>query len=83
MSTSTTTRRAGLYVRVSTDRQTADNQITEVRQLAVARGYEPVIYEEVESAAKARPVFERMMVDVRAGRVHGWRSGHLTGSTVR
>jgi DNA invertase Pin-like site-specific DNA recombinase len=61
--------RAAAYVRVSTDRQTADNQLAEVRQLAVARGYEPVVYEEVESAAKARPVFDRMIADVRAGRV--------------
>jgi putative DNA-invertase from lambdoid prophage Rac len=63
-------RRAAVYVRVSTDQQTAENQLADVRQLAVARGYEPVVYEEVESAAKARPVFDRMMDDVRAGRVH-------------
>lgn len=60
---------AALYVRVSTDKQTAENQIAEVRQLAVARGFEPVIYEEIESAAKARPVLDRMLADVRAGRV--------------
>jgi DNA invertase Pin-like site-specific DNA recombinase len=63
------TRRAALYVRVSTDRQTAQNQLAEVHQLARARGYEPEIYEEVESAAKARPVLDRMLADVRAGRV--------------
>jgi DNA invertase Pin-like site-specific DNA recombinase len=62
-------RRAALYVRVSTDRQTGDNQVAEVQQLAVARGFEPVLYEEVESAAKARPVLDRMFADVRAGRV--------------
>ena len=28
------------------------------------------MYEEVESAAKARPVLDRMLADVRAGRVH-------------
>jgi putative DNA-invertase from lambdoid prophage Rac len=61
--------RAAVYVRVSTDRQTSDNQVADVRQLAVARGYEPVVYEEVESAAKARPVFDRMMADLRVGRV--------------
>jgi putative DNA-invertase from lambdoid prophage Rac len=65
----TSTRRAALYFRISTDRQTAENQIPEFRQLAVARGYEPVIYEEIESAAKARPVLDRMLADVRAGRV--------------
>lgn len=63
-------RRAAVYVRVSTDRQTTDNQVADVRQLALARGYEPVLYEEVESGAKARrPVLERMLADVRAGRV--------------
>jgi len=64
-----TTKRCAMYVRVSTDRQTAENQLAEVRQLAIARGYEPVVYEEVESAAKARPVLDRMLADVRAGRV--------------
>src|SRR6266568_7269444 len=64
-----TVRKAGLYVRVSTDRQTADNQLAEVTQLAVARGYESVVYEEVESAAKVRPVLDKMLADVRAGRV--------------
>jgi DNA invertase Pin-like site-specific DNA recombinase len=60
---------AALYLRVSGPRQTADNQVAEVRQMVLARGYEPVVYEEVESAAKARPVLDRMMADVRAGRV--------------
>lgn len=60
---------AAAYVRVSSDKQTAENQVAEVRQLAVARGFEPVVYEEVESAAKARPVLDRMLADVRAGRV--------------
>jgi DNA invertase Pin-like site-specific DNA recombinase len=71
MNATTSTRHAALYVRVSTDRQTADNQLAEVRQLAVARGYDPVVCEEIESAAKARPVLDRMMADVRAGRVQG------------
>lgn len=58
-----------VYLRISTDRQTVANQAADVRQLALARGYEPVLYEEVESAAKARPVLDRMLADVRAGRV--------------
>jgi DNA invertase Pin-like site-specific DNA recombinase len=37
--------------------------------MARARGYEVAVYEEVESAAKALPVYERMMADARAGRV--------------
>src|SRR5690349_18797003 len=60
---------AALYLRVSTDRQITDNQLEDVRRLAIARGYEPELYEETESAVKARPVLDRMMSDVRAGRV--------------
>ena len=37
--------------------------------MALARGFEPVLCEEVESAVKARPVYDRMLADVRAGRV--------------
>ncbi len=60
---------AAAYIRVSTDRQTVENQKAEVLQLCRARGYAPIIYEEVESAAKARPVLDGLMADVRAGRV--------------
>jgi DNA invertase Pin-like site-specific DNA recombinase len=60
---------AAVYLRVSTDKQTVENQRAEVEQLARARGYEPSFYEETESAAKARPVFDRMLKDARAGRV--------------
>ncbi len=65
-----TARRAAVYLRVSTDRQQTENQVEDVKRLVAARGYEAVVYEEVESAAKARPVFDGMMNDVRAGRVH-------------
>jgi DNA invertase Pin-like site-specific DNA recombinase len=61
--------RCAVYVRVSTDRQQVGNQVAEVRQLVAARGYDPVIYEEIESAAKARPILDKMLADVRAGRV--------------
>lgn len=77
--------RAALYLRVSTNRQTAENQVAEVHQLARARGFEPVVYEEVESAAKARPVLDRMMADVRAGRVQAvavWALDRLHRSMV-
>jgi putative DNA-invertase from lambdoid prophage Rac len=67
---SNTARRAAVYLRVSTEKQTAENQVEDVKRLVAARGYEAVVYEEVESAAKARPVFDGMMNDVRAGRVH-------------
>ena len=62
--------RAALYVRVSTEKQTVANQLDELHQLAKARGFEPVVYEETESAAaKRRPVFERVLADARAGKV--------------
>ncbi len=61
--------KAAVYLRVSTDRQTVENQRAEVEQLARARGYEPIPYEETESAAKRRPVFDRMLADARAGKL--------------
>ncbi len=61
--------RAAVYLRVSSDRQTVENRRAEVEQLARARGYEPIPYEETESAAKRRPVFDRMLADARAGKV--------------
>lgn len=64
------TKRAAVYVRVSTDRQTVQNQFVDLERLVQARGFEALIYEEVESAAKARPVLERLLADARAGRVH-------------
>jgi len=41
-----------------------DNQTAEVRHLALARGYEPVVFEEMESAVKARPVLDAMLADL-------------------
>jgi len=61
--------KAAVYLRVSSDRQVLDNQRAEVEQLARARGYEPLFYEETESAAKRRPVFDRVLADARAGKV--------------
>ena len=59
---------AAIYLRVSTDAQTVENQRHAVEELARARDYEPVAYGEAESAAKSRSVFERLLADVRAGR---------------
>jgi DNA invertase Pin-like site-specific DNA recombinase len=65
------TRIAAVYLRVSTDRQTVQNQIADLERLvrAQARGYEVAVYEEVESASKVRPVLDRLLADTRAGRV--------------
>lgn len=78
-------RRAALYVRVSTDRQTVANQLGELKRLAEARGYAPVLYEETESAAKARPVLDRVLADARAGRVQAimvWALDRLHRSMI-
>jgi DNA invertase Pin-like site-specific DNA recombinase len=61
--------RAALYLRVSSDRQTVENQRPEVEAVARARGYEVVhVYEEAASAVKHRPQYERMQRDARRGR---------------
>jgi len=61
---------AALYLRVSTDDQTTENQVAEVRALLEARGYPtPVVFEETGSAVRHRPVFEKMMAEARSGRL--------------
>ena len=63
-------KKAAVYVRVSTEKQTAANQLAETEALARARGLEPVVYGETASAAaKSRPEFDRMMRDAKAGKV--------------
>lgn len=58
---------AAIYIRVSTDKQTAENQEPELRRMAEARGFSPVLYAEVESGAKRRPVLERLISDAKRG----------------
>ena len=60
------TKRAAIYVRVSTDRQTVENQLQELRQIAERRGWEVV--EEYHDAGisgskerKDRPGLDRML----------------------
>ena len=62
-----------VYLRVSTDKQTTENQEPAVRQLVEARGgagawEAAAVYRETMSAAKDRPEFDRMMEDARLGR---------------
>lgn len=61
--------RAALYLRVSTDGQTVENQRAELAQLAKARGWSPAWYEETASGAKARPVLDQAVRDAKAGKV--------------
>jgi putative DNA-invertase from lambdoid prophage Rac len=59
---------AAIYLRVSTDEQTVDNQRPDLERVAEARGLVIVAtYEERASTAKRRPSFDRMMTDARRG----------------
>nr|ABX46799.1 putative resolvase [Myxococcus fulvus] len=62
---------AALYLRVSSAEQTVENQREPLLRLAEARGWEPTLYVETVSGSgkKRRPVFERMMLDAKAGKV--------------
>ena len=76
---------AAIYVRVSTDRQTTENQLADLQRLAQARDMQVTIYEEVESAVKKRPVLENMLSDCRAGKVQAvlvWALDRLHRSMV-
>jgi DNA invertase Pin-like site-specific DNA recombinase len=62
-------KRAAIYLRVSSEEQTYENQRPEVKRLARTRGYKIVAwYEEQVRASKARPEFTRMMQDAHQGR---------------
>jgi putative DNA-invertase from lambdoid prophage Rac len=61
-------RHAALYLRVSTDEQTVDNQRPAIELLARTRGLSVAyVFQENASAAKRRPEFERMMDAARRG----------------
>ena len=61
----------GLYARVSTDDQSVDMQLDELRQVAAQRGWRAVEYiDEGESGAKdSRPALDRMLDDARTGKL--------------
>lgn len=61
--------KAGVYLRVSTDKQTVENQRAALAQLCTARDWEADWREEVESGAKKRPVLEALCTDARRGKV--------------
>lgn len=62
--------RAALYVRVSVaGRQSTEPQLLKLHELARARGYEPIVFEDQRSAVKKRPGFEAMMNAARRGEV--------------
>lgn len=60
-----------IYTRVSTDRQTDDSQLAELREYCQRRGWSKVTeYRDVISGAKfSRTGLDKLMADVRRGRV--------------
>jgi DNA invertase Pin-like site-specific DNA recombinase len=73
MATTLKPKRASLYVRVSTDRQTVENQVQALTAIAEHRGWEIVaVYsDQGVSGAKGRkdrPDFDRMLTDASRGK---------------
>jgi putative DNA-invertase from lambdoid prophage Rac len=54
-----------LYVRVSGQTQTVDNQIIRLKSYAETNGYNYDLYEEVESTRKTRPVKQGLLAKLR------------------
>ena len=50
------TKRAAIYVRVSTDKQTVENQLRELRQIAERRGWQVVEVSATPASAAPRAV---------------------------
>lgn len=60
--------KVAIYLRVSTEKQDAKVQRPALLQLCAGRGWtEPVVFEEVESGAKARPVLDAVCERARRG----------------
>jgi DNA invertase Pin-like site-specific DNA recombinase len=63
-------KRAALYLRVSTDEQTIENQRGDLERLVSARGWGPVFFEETASGTRDdRPELAPMMDAARRGEV--------------
>lgn len=56
-----------LYVRVSKQTQTTDNQKLRLIEFAEQRGYTYDLYEEIESTRKTRPVKQQLLMNLRRG----------------
>lgn len=61
--------RAAIYLRVSTEEQQPQNQVEKCVSICSARGWEGLQFVEVESGAKKRPVWERVMEYARLGEI--------------
>jgi len=82
-------KRAAIYVRVSTDKQTVENQIRELRQIAERRGWVVEEYRDAGiSGAKGRdirPGLDQMLKDASKGRfdvVMAWAIDRLGRSLI-
>ena len=79
--------RAALYARVSTDTQTTDNQLLELRDYCERRGWTPSEYIDagISGTKASRPALNRLMTDAKAGRldlVLVWRADRLGRSLI-
>lgn len=62
--------RAGLYMRVSTDQQSHDLQLNELRMVAAQRGYQTVEYIDTESGAGPNlTARKQLLADAESGRL--------------
>jgi DNA invertase Pin-like site-specific DNA recombinase len=83
-------KRAAIYVRVSTDRQTVENQLRELRQIAERRGWEVVTeyHDAGVSGAKSRddrPGLDEMLKDAQRRRfdvIMAWAIDRLGRSLI-
>lgn len=61
------TKKIALYCRVSTSRQTNDNQKSRLIEYAEANKFDFDLYEEVESTRKTRPIKQELLTKLRGG----------------
>ena len=74
----TETTRAAIYARVSTNDQTAENQLIELRRYCAARDWTPTEYVDtgISGAKDRRPALDRLMADASQRRIDAvivWR----------
>ncbi len=64
-------RRYAIYVRVSTEEQTNENQKIRLKEYAKQQGWRYKIFEEVESTRKTRPIKAELLNKLRRGKYKG------------
>jgi putative DNA-invertase from lambdoid prophage Rac len=63
-----TTSKIALYCRVSTSRQTNDNQKIRLLEYAISNNLYYDLFEEVESTRKTRPIKQELLTELRTGK---------------